>query len=74
MATKTETAAEKAAIFIVKNLDVGNRDYPLEGGGTLYLPMKKKGIAWPEISESQISAPLRAAEATGHVQFLRKEG
>jgi hypothetical protein len=54
-------------------MDVGNRDYPLAGGGTLYLPMKKKGVAWPEIKGSQISAALRKAEATGHVKITRKE-
>lgn len=60
-------------VYVVKNMDVGNRDYPLTGGGTLYLPMKKKGVAWPEIKGSQISAALRKAEATGHVKITKKE-
>lgn len=64
---------EKTAVYIVKNMDVGNRDYPLAGGGTLYLPMKKKGAAWPEIKGSQISAALRKAEITGHVKITMKE-
>lgn len=60
-------------VYVVKNMDVGNRDYPLAGGGTLYLPMKKKNVAWPEIKGAQISAALRKAEATGHVQITKKE-
>ena len=66
-----EATAE--TVYVVKNMDVGNRDYQLTGGGTLYLPMKKKGVAWPEIKGSQISAALRKAEATGHVQITKKE-
>lgn len=65
--------ATAKTVYVVKNMDVGNRDYPLTGGGTLYLPMKKKGVAWPEIKGSQISAALRKAEATGHVKITRKE-
>lgn len=70
-----ETAVEpgKNAVYVVKNMDVGNRDYPLKGGGTLYLPMKRKGAVWPKIKAGQISKALRAAEKTGRVQIIQEE-
>ena len=45
-------------VYVVKNMDVGNRDYPLAGGGTLYLPMKKKGVAWSIVSNFPEKARL----------------
>ena len=68
-----EVEAEKGTVeYTVKNMDVGNRDYPLLNGGTLYLPMKKKNANWPVIKETQISRALRRAEKEGHVQLIKK--
>lgn len=58
---------------IVKNLDNGNRDYALADGSTLYLPRRKKGVAWPEIDAKQISSLLKKAEINGHVKLIWKE-
>lgn len=73
--TAKETAAAKTteAAYIVKNMDSGCRDYPLKGGGSVYLPARHKGAKWPEIKESQISAALQKAAARGHVVLVKIE-
>lgn len=59
--------------YIAKNRDTAPRDYPLTGGGTLYLPARSKNTAWPRIKESQISAPLRTAQTRGHITLIKVE-
>lgn len=72
--TAKDTAAKNAeAFYIVKNMDSGCRDYPLKGGGSVYLPARHKGAKWPEIKESQISAALQKVAARGHVALVNIE-
>lgn len=73
MAAKEATGKTAEAVYTVKNMDSGCRDYPLAGGGTLYLPARHKGAEWPQIKESQISAVLRKASARGHIALIKIE-
>lgn len=73
MAAKETTGKAAEAVYTVKNMDSGCRDYPLAGGGTLYLPARHKGAAWPQVKESQISAALRKAAERRHVVLIKAD-
>lgn len=58
----------------IKNLADGARDYPLNSGGSVFLPPKGRGICWPVIPVTEIGEALRNAESKGLITIKIQEG